>query len=387
MYVDILESFLDNIKGWEYVLNSLPDLITILNTQFKVVWVNNAMAETLGADPESCKGLLCYEVVHGTESPISNCPHEKMMQDGIEHTEEVYEANLGGYFLVTASPIKDDSGKLLGSVHIARNITERKMMEDKIKKSLEEREMLIKETHHRVKNNLMVISSLLNLQARYIKDKKTKDIFKESQTRARSMALIHEKLYQTADLEEIDFGDYVKKLSSELFRTYSEKSENISLEFDVEDHNLNIKIAIPLGLILNELISNSLKYAFPVNFIHRFEDKNREKRGFSGPKTKGFEGSSIQVTESHRSANSKFASHDNKKGLVKVKFVKKDEKYIFEVSDNGIGLSDDFDIENIDSLGLRIITNLVNQINGHLDFDGHDGATFTITFEKEKLKT
>lgn len=356
MYVDILESFLGNIKGWEYVLNSLPDLITILNTQFKVVWVNKAMAETLGADPESCKGLLCYEVVHGTESPISNCPHEKMMQDGIEHTEEVYEANLGGYFLVTASPIKDDSGKLLGSVHIARDITERKMMEDKIKKSLEEREMLIKETHHRVKNNLMVISSLLNLQARYIKDKKTKDIFKESQTRARSMALIHEKLYQTTDLEEINFGDYVKKLSLELFRTYSEKSENISLEFDVEDHNLNIKIAIPLGLILNELISNSLKYAFPANYV----------RG---------------------SADGKFASSGDKKGLVKVKFVKRDKKYIFGVSDNGVGLSDEFDMEHIDSLGLRIITNLVDQINGHLDFDGHDGATFTITFEKEKLKT
>jgi hypothetical protein len=143
------------------------------------------MAEVLSTSPESCVGLTCYEVVHGTDAPFSNCPHEKMIRDGLEHTEEVNEANLGGYFLVTASPIKDSTGKLLGSVHIARNITERKIMEDRIKKSLEEREMLIKETHHRVKNNLMVISSILSLQVHYIKDKETQGIFRDSQNRER----------------------------------------------------------------------------------------------------------------------------------------------------------------------------------------------------------
>jgi PAS domain S-box-containing protein len=333
----MIESFLDNVNGWKYVLNSLPDLITILDTQFKVIWVNNAMAETLNADPESCKGLICYQVVHGTDSPISNCPHEKMMHDCMEHTEEVNEDNLGGYFLVTTSPIKDTSGKLLGSVHIARNITERKKMEDKIKQSLKEREMLIKETHHRVKNNLMIISSLLSLQARYIKDKETQDIFKDSQNRARSMALIHEKLYQTADLKEIDFGDYIQKLSMELFRTYSDKSRNIKLDFHVESHQLDINTSIPLGLIVNELISNSIKHAFP----------------------------------------------GNEEGQIKVKFVKENKKFVFEVSDNGIGLSDDFDIEKTDSLGLSLVISLVDQIHGELEYDGHDGTRFTIEFEEE----
>jgi two-component sensor histidine kinase len=295
------------------------------------------MAETLNADPESCKGLICYQVVHGTDSPISNCPHEKMMHDCMEHTEEVNEDNLGGYFLVTTSPIKDTSGKLLGSVHIARNITERKKMEDKIKQSLKEREMLIKETHHRVKNNLMIISSLLSLQARYIKDKETQDIFKDSQNRARSMALIHEKLYQTADLKEIDFGDYIQKLSMELFRTYSDKSRNIKLDFKVESHQLYINTSIPLGLIVNELISNSIKHAFP----------------------------------------------GNEEGQIKVKFVKENKKFVFEVSDNGIGLSDDFDIEKTDSLGLSLVISLVDQIHGELDYDGHNGTRFTIKFEEE----
>lgn len=349
----MLESFLDDVKGWEYVLNSLPDLITILDTQFKVIWVNKAMAETLGTKPESCKGLICYEVVHGTGSPISNCPHEKMMQDGIEHTEEVDEDNLGGYFLVTASPIKDDDGKILGSIHIARDITERKKMEDQIRKSLKEREMLIKETHHRVKNNLMVISSLLNLQARYIKDKETQDIFKDSQNRARSMALIHEKLYQTADLKEIDFGDYIQKLSMELFRTYSDESKNIKLYFEVENHQLDINTSIPLGLIVNELISNSLKHAFPANYV--------------------------------RGPDGKFTSPGEEKGQIIVKFVKEDNKYIFQVSDNGIGLPDGFDINKTDSLGLSLVVSLADQIHGELEYGGHNGTTFTIRFEEEEF--
>ncbi|MGZ7120109.1 MAG: histidine kinase dimerization/phosphoacceptor domain -containing protein [Methanobacterium sp.] len=333
----MIESFLDNIKGWKYVLNSFPDLITILDTRFKVIWVNNAMAEALNTDPKSCVGLTCYEVVHGAESPILNCPHEKMIRDGTEHIEEVEEDNLGGYFLVSASPIKDDSGTLLGSVHIARNITERKIMEDKIKKSLEEREMLIKETHHRVKNNLMVISSLLSLQARYIKDQETQEIFKDSQNRARSMAIIHEKLYQTTDLKKIDFGEYIQKLSLELFRTYSDKSKDIDLDLDVEDHQLDVNTSIPLGLIVNELISNSIKHAF-------------------------LNGGS---------------------GQIRVKFLKEGSKYIFEVSDNGIGLPDEFNLEEVDTLGLSLVVSLVDQIRGELEYDGHDGTRFTIIFKEE----
>lgn len=351
---NMIESFLNDLEGWKYVLNSLPDLITILDLEFKVIWVNNAMAEALNTTSESCVGLTCYEVVHGTDVPLLNCPHEKMMHDGLEHTEEVNEDNLGGYFLVTSSPIKDNSKKLLGSVHIARNITKRKKMEDQIKKSLEEREVLIKETHHRVKNNLMIISSLLSLQARYIKDKETRDIFKDSQNRARSMALIHEKLYQTADLKEIDFGDYVQKLSLELFRTYADKSKHIKLNFEVENHLLDINTSIPLGLIVNELISNSLKHAFKANEIHELE-------------------------------NRKFSSPNIEEDEIRVKFVKEDEKYIFEVADNGIGLPDDFNVEETDTLGLSMVISLVDQIHGELDYNSHEGTRFTIKFEEKSI--
>ena len=327
-------SFLDEVEGWKYILNSLPDLIAILNTSYEIMWVNTAMADCLNTSPDLCLGAKCFEAIHGTELPIDSCPHAKMIQDGKRHTDEVYETNLGGYFLVTAAPIKDKYGNVLGSVHIARDITQRKIMEDQIKNSLQEKEMLIKETYHRVKNNLMVISSLLDLQARYIEDIETQNIFKDSQNRARSMALIHEKLYQTTDLKWINFADYIKNLSTELFRTYSDQSNNIQIDFDVENHKLDNDTSIPLGLIVNELISNNLKHAFP----------------------------------------------DGREGSIKIKFYKENEEYVLIISDNGIGFPDDFKIENVDSLGLRIVNSLVDQIHGNIEMDGTQGTEFTIKF-------
>ncbi|MEN6553138.1 MAG: histidine kinase dimerization/phosphoacceptor domain -containing protein [Methanobacterium sp.] len=327
-------SFLEDIGGWKFVLNSLPDLIAILNHKYEIIWANTAMVECLNTSTDLCLGVKCFEAIHGTKLPVDNCPHAKMMMDNRRHTEEVYEPNLGGYFMVTAAPIMDKSGNTLGSVHIARDITERKIMEDKIKNSLQEKEMLIRETYHRVKNNLMVISSLLDLQARYIEDIETQNIFRDSQNRARSMALIHEKLYQTTDLKWINFANYIKKLSMELFETYSGQSNNIKINFDLEDHELDTETSIPLGLIVNELISNSLKHAFP----------------------------------------------DGRNGIIKIKFYKDGGKYVLIISDNGIGFPEDLDYKKSDSLGLRIVNSLVDQIHGEIDMDRTQGTKFTIKF-------
>lgn len=222
------------------------------------------------------------------------------------------------------------------------DITVQKNAEDEIKRSLHEKEILLKEIHHRVKNNLTVISSLLNLQSRYIKDKDDLKMFMESQSRAKSMAIIHQKLYSSRDLKHIDFDDYIKTLSKDIFDVYVQNPSEINMFFDVEDIKLDINTSIPLGLILNELLTNTLKYAFPHN-----------EQGIS----------------------------KNPEGKVTVKLHRRDEGYRLIVEDNGVGLPDDFDMNNNSSLGLQLIKTLTQQIDGHVSYSSDNGTRFVIDFK------
>ena len=205
-----------------------------------------------------------------------------------------------------------------------------------LEKALKEKEMLLKEIHHRVKNNLMIISSLLELQSYYIKDKTDLDFFRESRTRADSMALIHEKLYQSTDLKNIDFSDYITSLATDLLEVYTITPERIKLVINAPNINLDINTAIPLGLITNELISNSLKHAFP----------------------------------------------DNKMGAITLEIYKSGDTYTFKVKDDGIGLPSDLDYKNPDSLGLELVNTLTTQIGGKLELNTQNGTEFIITFKE-----
>ena len=220
------------------------------------------------------------------------------------------------------------------------DITEKKKIEKQIKSSLHDKEMLLKEIHHRVKNNLMVISSLLSLQSRYIKDETSKNIFKESQNRARSMALIHELLYQSNDLKRIDFGYYIRTLTNELFRMYVTDQSLIKLNMNVEEVMVDINTAIPLGLIVNELVSNSMKHAFP----------------------------------------------NDKSGEINIEFKSNKGIYTMIVADNGVGFPVDYDIENTDTLGLRIVNSLTEQIEGKITIERVNGTKFTIVFREENYE-
>jgi len=239
---------------------------------------------------------------------------------------------------VVANILTDETGNITGLLAVSRDITKRVEMEEEIQKSLQEKEMLLKEIHHRVKNNLMIIASLLNLQSRYIKDKKALSIFKESQSRANSMALIHEKLYRSTDLKRINFGEYIKTLSTDLFRTYVGDPSRVRLNIDVEDVMLDINTSIPLGLILNELVSNSLKHAFP----------------------------------------------DERTGEINVVFTLTNDEYQLKVSDTGIGFPSDLDYRNTDSLGMQLVTSLTSQIDGELELDTTKGTEFCIKFKEKE---
>lgn len=254
--------------------------------------------------------------IHGVEFKMKR-------QDG-ELIDVSYEGKIG----------YDESGNFKQTHCIFQDITQRKEAEKQIKEALKEKEILLKEIHHRVKNNLMVISSLLNLQADYVKDKTSYEMFMESKNRARSMALIHERLYQSTDLRRIDFSDYIRTLSLELYRTYVINPEIIKLNLNLEPITVDINIAIPCGLIINELLSNSLKHAFP----------------------------------------------GNRRGEVNIKFHSKDGNLILEVSDDGIGFPPDIDFNNTPSLGLKVVNVLVDQIDGEIKMDSANGTVFAVIF-------
>jgi len=234
--------------------------------------------------------------------------------------------------------LNDDINSILV---IATDITDRKNATDKLKSSLKEKEVLINEIHHRVKNNMQIISSLLNLQKQHvIDDEVAVDVLKESQNRIRAMAMIQEKLYQSDDFSHIKFYEYIESVVSDLFYSYNIHKDQVKLRVKVEDIYLNMETGIPCGLIISELVSNSLKHAFP----------------------------------------------DGRKGEVCISLKISGDEYELIVSDNGIGLPENIDYKNTDSLGLQLVNNLVNQLDGKITLERGQGTKFKISFKKLKYK-
>jgi two-component sensor histidine kinase/HAMP domain-containing protein len=219
---------------------------------------------------------------------------------------------------------------------LSSEITERKKAEISLHNSIKEKDVLLKEIHHRVKNNLQIITSLLNLQTRYIKDEENIAIFRDSQNRIKSMALVHEKLYQSQNFSQIDLREYIINLSSYIRETYSGINSKIKMEYDLENLILPLDTVVPLGLILSELISNAYKDPFSNS------SSTQEKI--------------IKISTSH-----------NKDGQDKI-----------IVEDNGVGLPKDFKIEDTPSLGLKLVNNLCMQIEADLFVDVNKGTKFTI---------
>lgn len=257
-----------------------------------------------------------------------------------QHFEALFEDSNGSqsWMEVYLNPIFNFEGKVEEVSGIGHDITEKKLSEEKLMLSLKEKEVLLKEVHHRVKNNLQVISSILNLQSSYVKDIKTLELLKESQNRIKSMAFIHESLYQTKDFSSINFSEYVTNLSKNLIHSYTSFENKIELELEVQQVFLNLDIAIPCGLIINELVSNALKYAFP----------------------KG------------------------SKGIVKIDLKSENNLIKLVISDNGVGLSRKIDFRNTDSLGLQLVVTLVEQLGGKIRLQRTKGSKFTISFNHQK---
>jgi two-component sensor histidine kinase/DNA-binding response OmpR family regulator len=234
-----------------------------------------------------------------------------------------------------------------------QEIVERMRAEVKIEASLKEKEVLLKEIHHRVKNNLQVVSSLLNLQTGYVDDVQTLGVLRDSRNRIRSMALIHETLYKSQDLARVDFSGYIRNLSAYLLRSHGELAKAITMNIETDEVFLGIDRAVPCGLILNELISNSLKHAFP----------SAEDRPSNGARP-----------------GSKNAS-DGTKGEIHIELRADSNRQLsLVVSDNGVGFSSDLDFRNTSSLGLQLVNTLVEQLDGSIELNDSSGTAFQITF-------
>ena len=225
----------------------------------------------------------------------------------------------------------------MASLGILQDISDRKHSEKKLEKLLSEKEMLLKEVYHRVKNNFALVSSLLNLQSHSIKDKKALETLNTSRDRILSMAMVHQQLYQSVDLENINFKKYIESLTKTLFNSYVTDTSKIKLEMKVENIPIGADLAIPCGLIINELATNAMKYAFDLN-------------------------PSII-------------------GKLNISFNQVSDRNVeLIVQDNGRGLPDNFDIEETESLGLKIVSLLVKQIGGSIDFQNSKGTKFVIKF-------
>ncbi len=234
------------------------------------------------------------------------------------------------------SLIDEFAGITLMKWELERKEKKRREAEEYLKKSLAEKEILLREVHHRVKNNMQIISSILRMQSRNIDDPRLKDVLQESQNRIHSMALIHENLYNNKTLSDIKFSTYIKSLSGNIARTYASQQANVSFDYQIDDAYLPMDIAIPCGLIINELISNSFKYAFA----------------------------------------------DKSTGVISIHFKHIiDDQFQLIVSDNGVGISDKIDITKTKSLGMKILQKLVQQIEGELKYDFSNGTKFTIIFK------
>jgi len=314
----------------------------------RILQVNDSLCAMVGYAQDELVGASFEPLTHPEDRPLGKSFSHQIIAGAVGafqvEIRAVHKLGHAVWLSVNSSVVRDAQGKPWYFVGQFQDITERKRAQDQLEGSLKEKEALLKEVHHRVKNNLQVISSLLNLQAEFTEDRLALETLNQTRNRVRSMALIHEKLYQSGDLARIDFAEYVRGLTSQLFRAYGLDANALAIVVEVSDVLLGIDEAIPCGLIVNELISNSLKHAFPA-----LRDQARAAKGPPGE---------IRICLC----------------------LGEDGKYSFVVSDNGIGFPKGLDFRNTPSLGLQLVTMLVEQLQGSIELRSDGGTEFRITF-------
>lgn len=322
----VSRSYLENI------IQSMREMLIVADADARIRRLNPAACAELGCSPADLVERPLRELF-AAETPPGDADFPLSLAAG---AESVMRTQSQGPIpvLCSVAEMRDESGRREGFVCVASNISRQKDTEQRLLASLREKELLLKEVHHRVKNNLQVISSLLNLQAQELRDPQMARLFQESQGRVRSLALIHEQLYRSRDLSQIDFAAYVQELVEHLVQGMGKTAARIRFRFELEPSQLPLDLAIPCGMIVNELVSNALEHAFP-------------------------EGSA---------------------GTVRITFRGDAAGYELTVADNGVGLSEGLLAGKPGTLGLKVVQALTRQIHGRLDLQQAGGSVFAIHF-------
>lgn len=313
-------------ERFRMVVECLDEGLLITDLDDVVLYVNTRISDLTGYTVEEMMGRVAYELLLAPDQwPDLQQRNRRRGEERSEYYEvEVMRKDGSTFWAAThAMPYLDAEGAVIGTLGAITDITDRKEADLQLRESLEEKEVLLKEIHYRVKNNLQVVSSLLDLQAQHFPDERIRAAFTDSQNRIRSMALIHERLYRSTDL------------ALNLFSSYSEEAGDIALRTDVAAVEFDVDQAMPCGFIVNELISNALKYAFA----------------------------------------------DGRKGEVFVGLSEGTEGQLeLVVRDDGVGLPPDFDYRQSPSLGLRLVHTLVQQLRGTMEVGQKGGAEFKVAF-------
>jgi PAS domain S-box-containing protein len=308
--------------------------------QGNFTYLSESFLSVLGTTMDACRIQGWMHLLPGDDADRTLADWRQCIQAGSfwDYEYRIVDTN-GKTFIVLSrgAPHYDASGKITSWVGIHLDITERKRYEERLETSLREKEEVIKEVHHRVKNNMQVISGFLELQSNYIDDPLAVEKLAECQQRVRTMALVHEKLYQAKNLGVINAAEYIKSLIADLMNSYS-LATRVDVSVEVDEVNMNLDMAIPCGLIINELVTNSLKYAFA----------GREK-------------GSLQLSLHHQS----------------------DHSFCLTVQDDGAGLPPDFETRSRESLGMQLVGVLVHQLGGEMKVEKEPGTRFVIVFPEK----
>jgi PAS domain S-box-containing protein len=339
----LIDNLTQSEERYREMVENINDVIYSVDINGVVAYISPVIESVLGYHPSEIIGKNFIEFIHPEDLDFVMEKLKQVISGELEPNEYRLLAKSGGHRWIRSSsrPIYEE-GSVIGLRGVVIDISERKRLEAQIQASLREKEILLKEINHRVKNNMQVISSLLRLQVSNVGDERVTDALMELQGQVQTMAFVHETLYDSDTLVVIDFKAYISKLASQTFQFYGMGKDRVKLKINTEDIKLGIEQATPLGLLSNELVTNSLKYAFP----------------------------------------------ENRSGEIVIRMRAVEQDIIeFVFSDNGIGIPEGLDWRNADSLGLQLVIILAeNQLDGTVSLDRRKGTHFTVKFRQKENK-